>query len=426
MQQNDGSVIGSRLVFHFGGYDPVSPMKTYLRFVRELQRFRQTWSVTSSASAPSVAADRAKWRIVSNGPNWQVETDHQLFRWDDIMAVYARRPEWSRLPMGLLAFADFVAGGALRGYARTNWRYALFFLYPYLFLLMMVLASFYAGEFAARTSGSIALGIAAGVLALIAFYLGPGRWTYLQIAFDDWIFSRSYIRHNDPELERRLDAAADEIISAARARSVDEILLLGHSLGAVLAVDVLDRALRREPDLGSRGPRLALVTVGSSILKIGLHSAAGRLRDALARVSRSPGIFWVDYQALTDVMNFYKADPVRECGLEPTGRPIIRIVRFSHMLEPESYRRVRRNLYRLHCQFVSGNQRRAAYDYFMLVCGPLPAEQQARSPEGAASEIDDNGRLKPAAAPSAGPGRTHVMLGGLEVGHAKEPRDAQG
>ena len=80
---------------------------------------------------------------------------------------------------------------------------------------MMVFASCCAGEFAARTSGSIAIGIAAGVLALIAFHLGPGRWTYLQIAFDDWIFSRSYIRHNNPELERRLDAAADEIISAA-------------------------------------------------------------------------------------------------------------------------------------------------------------------------------------------------------------------
>jgi hypothetical protein len=393
LQQNDSPNIGSRLVFHFGGYDPVSPMNTYSRFVRELKRFRQTWSVTSSASAPLFATDRAKWRIVSNGPNWRVETDHQLFRWDDIMAGYAHRPVWWRLPMGLLAFADFVAGGALGGYARTNWRYALFFLYPYLLLLMMVLASCYAGELAACTSGSVAIGIAAGVLAFIAFYLGPGRWAYLPIAFDDWIFSRSYIRHSDPELERRLDAVADEIISAAGARSVDEILLFGHSLGAVLAVDALDRALRREPDFGSRGPRLALVTAGSSILKIGLHRAAGRLRDSLARVSRSPGVFWVDYQALTDVMNFYKTDPVRECGLEPTGRPIIRMVRISHMLEPESYRRVRRNLYRLHCQFVSGNECRAAYDYFMLVCGPLPAEQQARSPDGAASEIGDDGRL---------------------------------
>jgi hypothetical protein len=411
LQQKDSPVIGSRLVFHFGGYDPVSPTKMYSRFVRELTRFRQTWSVASSASALLVAADRAKWTIVSNGPNWRVETDHQLFRWDDIMAGYAHRPVWWRLPMGLLAFADFVAGGVLWGYARTNWRYALFFLYPYLLLLVMVVASSYAAELAARTSGSIAIGIAAGVLTFIAFYLGPGRWAYLPVAFDDWIFSRSYIRHSDPELERRLDAVADEIISAARARSVDEILLFGHSLGAVLAVDVLDRAFSREPDLGSRGPRLVLVTAGSSILKIGLHRAAGRLRDALARVSRSPGVFWVDYQALTDVMNFYKTDPVRECGLEPTGRPIIRTVRISRMLEPESYRRVRRNLYRVHCQFVSGNERRTAYDYFMLLCGPLPAEQQARSDEGAASEIDDNGRLLHAAAPSADPARTQIILG---------------
>lgn len=403
MQQNDNPVIGSRLVFHFGGYDPVSPTKTYRRFNRELERFRQTWSVTSSASALLVATDRAKWGILSKGPNWRVETDHQLFRWDDIMAGYADRPTWWRLPMGLLAFADFVVGNALWGYARTNWRYALFFLYPYLLLLMMVLTSCYAGELAARTSGSIAIGIAAGVLAFIAFYLGAGRSTYLPIALDDWIFSRAYIRHSDPELERRLDAVADEIIAADCARSVDEILLLGHSLGAVLAVDALDRALRRVPDLGSRGPRLALVTAGSSILKIGLHRAAGRLRLALARVSRSPGVFWVDYQALTDVMNFYKADPVRECGLQSTGRPIIRTVRIRHMLEAASYRRVCRNLYRVHCQFVSGNERRAVYDYFMFVCGPLPAEQQARSPEGAASEIGDHGELLHAAAPSADP-----------------------
>ena len=63
-------------------------------------------------------------------------------------------------------------------------------------------------------SGSIAIGIAAGVLALIAAYLGPGRWTYLPLALDDWIFSRAYIRRGDPELERRLDAVAEEILAA--------------------------------------------------------------------------------------------------------------------------------------------------------------------------------------------------------------------
>jgi hypothetical protein len=401
LQQNDSPAIRSRLVFHFGGYEPVPPIRTYRRFIRELQRFQQTWSVTSSASAPVIATDRANWVILSNGPNWTVKTDHQLFRWDDIMAGYADRPTWWRLPIGLLAFIDFVVGGALWGYARTSWRYALFFLYPYLLLLMMVLISCYAGELAVRATGSIAVGIAAAVLAFILLYVGTKRWTYVSIALDDWIFSRRYIRGSDPELELRLDAVAEEIIAADRAGAVDEILLLGHSLGAVLAVEALDRALQRKPDLGSRGPRLALVTAGSSILKIGLHRAAGRLRDALVRVSRAPGLFWVDYQALADVMNFYRTDPVRECGLQPTGRPIIRSVRIRHMLQPASYSRVRRNLYRVHCQFVSANDRRAVYDYFMFVCGPVAAEQQARSPEGAASQIRDDGSLLQAVAPAA-------------------------
>jgi hypothetical protein len=405
LQRNNGPAIRSRLVFHFGGYEPVPPIRTYRRFIRELERFRQTWSVTSSASPLLVGADRAKWGIVSKGPNWTVETDHQLFRWDDIMAGYADRPAWWRLAMGLVAFVDFVLGGALWAYARTSWRYAVFFLYPYLLLLMMVVISCYAGELAARATGLIAVGIVAAVLAFVLLYLGPKRWTYLPIALDDWIFSREYIRGSDPELQRRLDAVADEIIAAEGAGAVDEILLLGHSLGAVLAVDALDRALQRKPDLGSGGPRLALVTAGSSILKIALHRAARRLREALSRVSRAPGVLWVDYQALTDVMNFYKTDPVRACGLQPTGRPIIRTVRIRHMLQPASYRRVRRNLYRVHCQFVSGNERRTVYDYFMFVCGPLAAEQQARSPEGAASQIGDNGSLLDAAAPSVEPAR---------------------
>ena len=86
--------------------------------------------------------------------------------------------------------------------------------------------------------------------------------------------------------------------------------------------------------------------------------------------------------------------------------PIVKLVEIGQMLEHAVYRRIRLNFYRLHCQFVSGNERRAAYDYFMLVCGPLPAEQQARLREGAALEIGDNGRLLHAA------GRTHVTLGG--------------
>jgi hypothetical protein len=60
-------------------------------------------------------------------------------------------------------------------------------------------------------------------------------------------------------------------------------------------------------------------------------------------------------------------------------------VRVKAMLDPAAYRRIKRNLFRVHNQFVSGNDRRAAYDYFMLLCGPLSAENQARSRDGGGS-----------------------------------------
>ena len=152
----------------------------------------------------------------------------------------------------------------------------------------------------------------------------------------------------------------------------------------MLAIDVLDRALRLEPRLGQDRSAVAFISVGSSIPKIGLHRAAARFRAAVERVANAPAIFWGEYQTLTDVMNFYKVDPVTDMGLK--GRsPVIRQVRVKAMLDPAAYRRIKRNLFRVHNQFVSANDRRAAYDYFMLLCGPLSAENQARSRDGGGS-----------------------------------------
>src|ERR1700731_3272171 len=55
--------------------------------------------------------------------------------------------------------------------------------------------------------------------------------------------------------------------------------------------------------------------------------------------------------------------------------------------------RLRRNFFRVHCQFVSGNDRRTSYDYFMLTCGPISAKSQTLAPDGAVSMIADDGGL---------------------------------
>jgi hypothetical protein len=244
-----------------------------------------------------------------------------------------------------------------------------------------------------RTNGSIPVAIIAGLFGFVALLAGPWRWLHLAPLFDDWIFSREYIRKGNPLLEQRLDRLAAEIVAAASGSDADELLIIGHSLGAVLAVDLLDRALRADPALGARKVPVVFLAIGSSVLKIGLHRGAARFRGAVERVARSPGIFWGEYQARVDIMNFYDTDPMAEMALPTENGPVVKRVEFGRMLDRAMYRRIRLRFYRLHCQFISGNDKRAAYDYFMLVSGPVSAKSQTLAADGAVSMIGEDGAL---------------------------------
>jgi pimeloyl-ACP methyl ester carboxylesterase len=391
--------ITKRLVYHVGGFDPTEPRAVHQRFARELNRFRTTWSVAADISEPVINEDTASWHVASSGPNWRVETEYRLLRWDDVIKTVERQLMWRRVPTALLAFADFVASGALWGYFRFNWRYAGFFLYPFLLFAILAGVAFAAGALANDLARSALVGWGVGLAALALLMIWPARQFYLPLLFDDWIFSRSYIRQREAVLDARLDRVARELVARARAGDVDEILVIGHSLGAVLAVDLLDRALRLDRGLGKGCTRLALASVGSSLLKIGLHGGATRFRAAVARVASASQVFWAEYQALTDVMNFYKTNPVAAMGLEVPGRPVVRVARIRRMVQPARYKRMRRNLFKVHCQFVNGNDQRAAYDYFMLLCGPLSVERQVGYAEGAVAAIGEDGALREDAVP---------------------------
>jgi hypothetical protein len=388
-------IIAKRLVFHVGGYDPITPYASARkRFVRELARFERTWSVEASIGALQDPSHQARWSVMTRGPNWCVESDYRLIRWDDVIEKFSGQPIWRRIPLGIIALIDFIWAGALRGYLRTNWHYGMFFLYPFVMFGFFIAAAYVAGAYAFHRSDSVLLAVAACLFVLSGLMLGPWRWLRLDTLFDDWIFARDYVRSGNSNIDEKLDNIAREIVVASRNSGADEILVIGHSLGAVLAVDLLDRALKLNHALGATGTPITFLSIGSSILKIGLHGAARRFRAAVEHVGRAPGIFWGDCQARIDIMNFYNVDPMTEMSLPSKYGPIIRLVEFGRMLEHDVYRRIRLKFYRLHCQFISGNDKRASYDYFMLVCGPISARYQILAPDGALSVVGEDGSLK--------------------------------
>lgn len=388
-----------RRVYHIGGYDHARPEVVHGRFARELQRFEHAWAASANVSGLVVGSDIATWQVRASGPNWDAETEIHLVRWDDVITSACQMPMWRRLPAGILAFLDFMAAGALWGYLKASWRYAIFFLYPFLVFAIIGLAAVAGGVRLAHATGSTAAGLLAGTCIVFGSFYMAERWLYLGLLFDDWIFSRRYIRYGAQVLDDRLQRLAADIAEARRKGAADEILIIGHSLGAVLAVDLIDRAINSGTQQHGSNAGIAFLSVGASILKIGLHRGATRFRAAVGRVSSDRAVFWADYSARSDVMNFCGVDPLAQMGLPVTGSPIIRKVSIRQMIEPARYPRIRRNWYRMHCQFVRGNDRRAPYDYFMSACGPVSAEQLAGSKRGAMDLFDVEGRLIDFASP---------------------------
>jgi pimeloyl-ACP methyl ester carboxylesterase len=396
-------MIARRHVYHLAGYDPIDAEAQHRRFGRQLDIFRRTWNVSASLSPLEQPDGRhaARWTVNAQGPDWQVEAVHEVWRWDDIVRADFLRPLPVRLGKAAVAYADFIATGTMFRYVMANQRYAIFFLFPLLALVLFAAGGWlgaYVFVAVLGLSGPIAVlaGIGSGIAVFLILLRWPGaRWRVQQL-LDDWIFARDYFYGRRPDAEARLDEFAEALVARVRAGGVDEIVIVGHSLGAMFALDVVVRALARDPDLGRHGVPVCVLTIGATIPKFALHPSAHRIRETIARVVAEPSVAWVEYQSRADTISFYRFDPValkRIAGDRLDGKPVIRRVQIHDMLTPESFARYRRNVLRLHYQSVMANERRAPYDYYLMVCGPVAFADWTMAPLGFLDFVTGEGTL---------------------------------
>ena len=406
-------MIQRRHVFHIAGYDPVQPQDQYRRFARQLEIFKRTWNVEATMSEPSERSGYPSWTVNTRGPNWATHAIYELLPWEDIVHKDARGSELWRLFRAAETYLNLLVTGTIFRYVMANTRYFIFTLFPLLQVGLLAGCSWYAASLfvswlkinGIQATAIVALG-GLGIFLLLLKW--PGRRWRVQQALDDWILSRDYIYGSRPDVEARLHRFADRLLACAREGDVDEIVVVGHSLGATFAIDVVARALDADPNLGRRGVSICVVTVGATIPKCALHPAAQRIRDRLAQVVAEPSLYWAEYQARADAISFYRFDPATlrrnsENEDRMNSKPTIRRVQIHDMLAAETFAKHRFRILRLHYQFVMANDRRSIYDYFMLICGPVAVEKWTASKLGFLDffQHPDDARI---AAPGVGEG----------------------
>jgi hypothetical protein len=389
--------VDHRHVIYVQGYDPRGLSQYYRMFRTELRKFGRLYDLATTVSRPKRPPDgefsmeSASWCIETTGQGWHTRTDYDFLRWEDLIQRDLAWPIWKTLAYAIAIYWRLVFSGTMGRFWSAHWRFATFISYPHVLLLneaiwCAALAwGFGWGLQWLGIHGFLAVAAAAAlfVAALGTLLKTTEQRSYLLYLMSDTIFTWQFSHGLRPEWDARIDRFAQHLVEVARSSPAQEIVLVGHSSGSFLGSEILARALKLDPELGRHGPRIVLLTLGGNMPIVGFHKAATGFRDNLKLLAQEPSIDWIDAQSRKDVMNFFPFDPIAGQGID-AGRnrrnPIIVPVRFREIIRPEHYNRFRWKFFRVHFQFVMANERPHAYDFYMIVCGPVPLTDRVNKP----------------------------------------------
>mgnify|MGYP000873748269 CR=1 FL=1 len=365
-----------RRVFYVPGYDPFPPRR-YREFYRKegaAQAAISGYALTLQAEAPGSGG--YVWRVATRIGGVESEARVKVLVWSDLVQASMRRGVVATYLLMLRTLWTFVATGALRAMIRLRPGPMLAGAWPVAMLTVQLLLALGAGVLvgwglAQVLPGWLAALAGAAVLAglmqlfrrldtrFFAYYL---LYDFAQVAAHDGALA--------PALTRRLDGFADEIAGALAEPGTDEVLLVGHSSGAALAVMLAAAVERRGLPAGAR---LSLLTLGQAIPMQAFLPRAERLRGDLAQLAASRAVTWVDVSAKGDGVCFWLTDPPAICGVAPPDahQPLVFSAAFSDTLSPAKWRAIRRQFFRLHIQYLAAFDRPRDYDYFQITAGPL-------------------------------------------------------
>jgi len=388
--------VQNRHVIYVQGYDPRGLAQYYRMFRTELRKFEKLYHLTAKIGRPENIAESeiASWTIETKADGWQTRTTYDFLRFEDFIQRDLTLPIWHIVSYTIWIYFRLIIHGTVFRFMKANWRFLTFITYPHILFWFEVASLAAAAALIRRGLDAAGVPSPFDILSSAIFFFGllwtvlkyTERRTYLLYLMCDTIWTWEFSHRERPEWDQRLDRFAQHVCDVAQASEAEEIVLVGHSSGSFLGTEILARALKLDPSLGKHGPRIVLLTLGGNYPIVGFHKAASDFREHLRDLAVEPSIDWIECQARKDVMNFFDLDPIASHGIDagPARRnPTIVPIRFREMILPENYNWFRWQFFRVHFQFVMANQVPHAYEFFMIVCGPVPLRERITHPAAA-------------------------------------------
>ncbi|MEO5619708.1 MAG: hypothetical protein ABIQ85_02210 [Cypionkella sp.] len=387
----EGSAQFRRRVFYIPGYDPIHPRR-YRELYRKEGGDQARISGYQLDLKPRSVKGRYGWHVSTQIEGQRSAADIEVLVWSDIVKTSMDRGiPGTYLQLCRTAWA-YIGSGALFRLMRLRKGPMIAALYPIVFLIVQLALACLCGWGLGLLVGQLhpLLGWIAGVVLIWEMLRAFKRWDNKVFAYylmHDYAYSAQFKGANPPELEARMADFA-VVIRSALTEGYDEVLVVGHSSGAHLAVSILSDLLRA--GLPEAAGRLAFLSLGQVVPMVSFLPEARRLRGDLAYLSAQDRVPWVDVTAPGDGCAFALCDPVAVSGVAPKGKrwPLVVSAAFTQTLSPARWAELRWRFFRLHFQYLCAFDRPGDYDYFQITAGPLSLEDRYRHRSASKSRIE--------------------------------------
>lgn len=390
--------VRKRRVLFVSGFDPQGHLRYYPLYRDEAaKQCKSSGHRLELGPRKAVGPQLQTWQIDATIEGEDCNTTYDFLRWDDIVRQHWFKGHVRYWGMTLGATWRLFSTGVLWLMLKGSMPGFYVCFRPFLMVLAELLGS----------------GLLLMFLVLTAMRIGP-QWSLLAVAAvcgaglyglnwlgkraeNEWQMGwvmRSYWfttkqgRKQLPELDQRLDHHADYLLKVLEDPSFDEILVVGHSSGAMMAASIVGRACKLAPEKPI-DLRLSLLTLGQCFPILTFQPQAGHFRAELAAVAETLDGRWVDVTAPPDGCCAALVDPleaVRALGTSVACEPSVRYLgkqrpkvlspQFANLFTPEVYAEIRKNHSELHFQYLKASQIPGTYDFFAITAGPQRLAQR--------------------------------------------------
>ena len=304
----------TRSIYHFYGYDPRGS-----RFYDRLIRANIEAQCGSGKLYPECRIERGrtelftKFHVTTNTGGGPGVTTVSIVRWEKFIAKTLLRSNTALIVHGYWMFLRSLFAGVTSRIFQYKWKLATAFNVVFLgpvvtaliltFILLLVLPDFPLHYQVLAGLGCLA-GSHALIWALLMKRMFPRFFVWGIVLYMNMGGLSKRMDFALPEYDALLDRVAEHIAREIEDEPHRQFVLVGHSAGAILAVEVAGRLLELLAGRDGAKP-VRLVTLGGAwAILTALDGERGvRHRATVAKLLSAPGIEWADIASPRDILS---------------------------------------------------------------------------------------------------------------------------